>query len=610
MRALLVLLVLCTTGRAAAESAGYALIVTNNRSQASARPDLHYADDDGVQYRQLFGELLGLEHVTLLTELDAQSGALHPDLVVQRPTHENLTLAVRRLARQLHRARANGQEPTVYLVLAGHGDLDRGQGYVDLADGRFTARELDAVIAQLPAARIHLILDSCNSYFLINPRKPGGKRWSNPQTEPRDLLAKYPQLGAILSTSAEAVTYEWSELQSGVFSYEVRSGLRGAADVNGDGRITYAELSGFVREANRPVVNDLYRPKVFARSPAADAHSANAVIAELPSLSERRLLLGGERAHRLTVRDRYGVRLLDVHQEAGTALTLSLPPGHGLSAQQRVQLAERPEYVELALPERGEQHVDALEARPAERLGRGEPPLFGMLFSEPYGKEAFARAQREAVLPDEPPSGVTERDAERLSLHLSLMAHQAQYFRLSTAAALLLTGAIPTAALTYSVYRSNQHTGDWVANSGFGAGVVVSALSLGIAVYFLAAPWSEEGMYRDFAQQQRSTERDRSRAVLKYELALKRKADQGRGNRKLIAWIHLIGGGINAAQGGVMLGEDIVAGRSMRVGGIVALVGGLAQIAYAVYTMSTKTMLENTWAAYSRDPAVRQRNEE
>lgn len=48
------------------------------------------------------------------------------------------------------------------------------------------------------------------------------------------------------------------------------TGLRGAADVDGNGRITYAEMTVFIHIANRPVVNDLYCPKVFSSAPRVD----------------------------------------------------------------------------------------------------------------------------------------------------------------------------------------------------------------------------------------------------------------------------------------------------------------------------------------------------
>ena len=605
---LLLLALLALASAVRAQPRGYALIVTNNRSRSSSRPDLHYADDDGVQYAQLFRELLGEDRVSLLTQLDAETAAMHPLVHAEPPTHARLRSSVQRLSAQLRAARAAGEPATLYLVFAGHGDIDRGQGYLDLEDGRLSARELDEdVISQLPAARIHLILDSCNSYFLLNPRKPGGKRWRSEDGTTRDLLSKYPQLGAVLSTSAEAVTYEWSELQSGVFSYEVRSGLRGSADVNNDNRITYAELSAFLRVANRPVLNDLYRPKVFARAPAADHASGEAELVRLPGTSARRLMLGSERT-RLTVRDARGVRLLDIHKEAGTSGSLLLPAHGALAAEQVLAGTERPEVFERALPEgEAELQLSALAPAPLRERTRGEPPLFSALFAEPFGREAFERIQREPRVEEEAPSGVTEHDVERLRLHLSLIADDAAESRVDTGFGLLITSTVPTAMLSYSLYRDARHTHDWVDRTGFGAGVITSAITLGIATYFLSASWSEESLLDDFRAADFSSERARSRNVPRFEHALSDTAAASRSARHTWAWWLLIGGAFSTIQGGYMLGQDAVNHDSLRLAGPFALLVGIGELAFSGYFFGTASTVERIWQTYSRDPAVLRR---
>ena len=52
-------------------------------------------------------------------------------------------------------------------------------------------------------------------------------------------------VGLLLSTSSARESHEWSGFESGVFSHEVRSGLYGAADADGDGRVSYAEIAAF-----------------------------------------------------------------------------------------------------------------------------------------------------------------------------------------------------------------------------------------------------------------------------------------------------------------------------------------------------------------------------
>lgn len=601
-----VLLVLCAN-TAAAEQLGYALIVTNNRSQSSERPDLHYADDDGVQYAALFAELVGPERVQLLTQLDAETAALHPGVQASPPTRGNLERAVEHLTQQLAQARAAGHRSIVYLAFAGHGDIDRGQGYLDLADGRLTARALDEqLIARLDADRVHLFLDSCNAYFLLTPRKPGGKRWQSDQTPARDLLAKYPKLGVVVSTSAEAITYEWSELQSGIFSYEVRAGLRGAADVDGDHRITYAELTAFIRVANRPLTNDLYRPKVFARSPQADPLGAAAVLVEWPANARRELHLDGGEHRRLTLRDGRGVRILDVHKEAGTELQLHLPAGTAITASERIGGPERPAWIDRELPE-GQEHLAGLSARPAAHSGRGEPPLFSLLFAEPFGRRAFAREQRAATVYEDPPSDVSTRDVERLRLYLSYVSSTAKEARFTTAASLILIGTIPTAALSFSLYKNSDHSSGWVDRTGFSGGVAFSAYTLCLGVYFLIAPWSEESLHESFIKNDYTTERARAQGVPIVERAFRERARSSRTGRKVAAWASILGGAVNILVGSVIVTEDLVRSDSMRMLGPLDIAIGLGQLLFGVYLHNTSSTLEELWQTYSHDPAVLQR---
>jgi hypothetical protein len=599
---------LCHAASAAAQSAGFALIVTNNRSQSTTRPDLHYADDDGVQYATLFEDLFGSEHVTLLTQLDGETAALHPQVQARAPTHENLDAAVQQLVQRLHAAQTAGLSTVVYLVFAGHGDLDRGQGYLDLADGRLTAQELEErVIKLLPADRIHLVLDSCNSYFLLNPRKPGGKRWQSQADVPRDLLAKYPRLGAILSTSAEAVTYEWSELQSGVFSYEVRAGLRGAADVDGDGRITYAELAGFIRVANRPIVNDLYRPKVFSKGPTADGDSA--VFAQLPAAGKRRLRLDANTGRRLTLRDPQGVRVMDIHQEAGTPFSLTLPSGVALHAQEQIPSAERPQWVEREIPE-GEHALSTLTLHPMSENRRGEPPLFGMLFSDPFGKRAFEQTQADVTQPDEPPSGVTQRDVERLRLHLSLTANTAKANRMLTGLTWLVFVAVPMGALTYSIAHASGKSEAWEQGTGIATGLTLTIAGLSYGTLSLAASSAEEKLYTAFSKQDLSTESARSREVPRYERALKTYAEDSMRKRKLTGWLLMAAAVATALKGVGSIGMDAVQRDPIRVEGPLNLVLGVGEVIFSAHMLSTNSRLMDNWLTYSRDPAVQQRQDD
>ena len=59
-----------------------------------------------------------------------------------------------------------------FFFYAGHGRVsDDGQGLITLQDGMFSRDDLyREVIAASPAHLNHIIIDACNSYFMVNSR--------------------------------------------------------------------------------------------------------------------------------------------------------------------------------------------------------------------------------------------------------------------------------------------------------------------------------------------------------------------------------------------------------------------------------------------------------
>ena len=159
------------------------LIVASNRGARSGRPALQYADDDGAKYYEVFRTIAGEENTILLTDLDRDTARLFPALLdrVRSPTRPQLDAAAARLARKVADAAHGGRRTRFHFVYAGHGDVDAGRGFLDLPDGPFTADDLQALVRTVGATESHLILDSCNSFFVVNPRKPGGTRFATPR---------------------------------------------------------------------------------------------------------------------------------------------------------------------------------------------------------------------------------------------------------------------------------------------------------------------------------------------------------------------------------------------------------------------------------------------
>lgn len=410
---------------ASPERVSFAVVVGNNKSLGRRRPDLHYADDDAARYFEIL-QTIAPGRVWLLSEFDRDTERLFPAARAQgaSPTQRNLQATGKKLAEQVRAARAAGKETDLYFVFAGHGDVAEGEGFIELGDARFRSRDLEAWLRAVPFTRAHVILDSCNSFFMLGVRKPGGRHFATSEDAARALASRLPNVGVFLSTSAEGETFEWSEIQSGIFSHVVRSGLLGAADANADGSVSYVELAAFVDTATADVRNPSMRPHVFARGPGAND---DAPIARLYSMSAvKRFELTSADSLRVRMRDANGLPLLDAHTERDRPLIAALPESWTQGAVvERSAGRDTPDTgPELyTVPETpGTVTLAALETMTPRSSGRGPGETFQSLFSQPFGPQAYARYLEQRTKGPAPVFGVSREDTQRMELVLDQIA--------------------------------------------------------------------------------------------------------------------------------------------------------------------------------------------
>jgi hypothetical protein len=514
----------------------FALIVTNNKSISLSQPDLQYADDDGARYYQLFRSLAAEEDVLLLTTFDRASAAIYPELVnvARRPTRSQLDLAAASLGDAVSLARRRGESTSFYFVYAGHGDVQEGHGTLELEDGRMDGTAIEhQILDRIPADNRHLLLDSCNSFFVINPRKPGGRRWATPKDMALGFSARHPEVGLFLSTNSDSEVFEWSEIESGVFSHEVRSGLTGAADVNGDGIISYSELAGFVESANSGIAREVLRPHLFYRGPQGNA---NAALFPKAAMAGRKIALTNA-ASRLWIKNATGGRVLDLHKETG-AMTLIVPGGvdqelfvyeerKGNGLQIRPQLLERriapgTETVELA----------SLDLQKPDVSSRGDT-LFGALFASPYGPTAYAQYLKTSAAAPEPVYGLTQADLSRMHNYLSAMAEQDRSMRTVQGTVAVGFGAVlGSVAVGLALDQQDRHAYPvGIATAGgIGAGLI------GLGLYHGLTPSSGERALTTFEQELVATRGNGAWAFVKTEEWLTRMAARERRQRNILFW--------------------------------------------------------------------------
>jgi hypothetical protein len=489
----------------------FALVIGNNASLDPAVKPLRYADDDAARAYELFAAVA--ERAWLLTVMDADTQQAFPHLVaLAQPPRLDLVRAVMNdLVAAMKRSRAAGRRTVLYFYFAGHGQVgaDR-EGWLALLDGRLTRSDLFRdVIARSPADVNHVIIDACNAYFVVAARGDGVPARAVRGFLAAESLARYPTTGVIVSTASAAETHEWSAYRSGVFSHELLSALAGAADVDGDGRVTYHEAAAAMAAANVTVRDPRARLAVFARPPSADRRAALFDLARL-----RRVAPGEPRPARgrvagfLTLpqaltghyflEDDRGVRTVDLNKSGEQPLRIALldRPRYYLRSGEREALIDlaRPGDVDAG----GLGFVDA----PLRPRGSIEESLHVGLYAVPFGR-AFALGHEAAQTPEAEEGGAPAAD----------VADAAWYARLGTwkwvgaglTVAALATGltlqvlaannsdrlGAPGGTLTFRQAADLQHTASLQrAGAGAALGIAGTAAATTIVLFLLDHDWN------------------------------------------------------------------------------------------------------------------------
>src|SRR5262249_16082899 len=141
----------------------------------------------------------------------------------------------------------SGRVPSFVFFYSGHGILGaEGQAALTLSDGTLTQRLLyERVLDRVPpGVVIHVIVDACHAETLAGAR---GGNAEGVTLSPDDVAAymsesvpaRYHHVGMAIASGRDGNAHEWDAYQSGVFTHEVISAMRGAADVNGDQLVEY-----------------------------------------------------------------------------------------------------------------------------------------------------------------------------------------------------------------------------------------------------------------------------------------------------------------------------------------------------------------------------------
>jgi hypothetical protein len=380
---------------APAETKSFALVVGSNATMDADLAPLRFADDDAARMAELLEEL-GAD-VELVTTFDRESQATYRDLVgrARAATPAGLQSAWDSLRERMERAKAAGKAVELTIFYSGHGDVGPdGQGYLTLQGGKLTRHELFAgMLAQSPADHHHVLIDACRSEHFVLSR---GRDWK-PDRAPADAsnevrryldrthLGAFPNTGVVVAHSADQQTHEWERYRGGIFTHQLLSGLRGGADLNGDGRIEYSELGAFVSAANSSVDDPRARLTVVVRPPEADERHPITVHRGL--LDSRVLFFAQPDASLYTLEDARGVRIADLRRTTEQPAYLRLPAGDLFVHRDRGGEPPVREESRIGADTKGIILASRLAFQPAKGASRGalDQAFRRGLFATPFG---------------------------------------------------------------------------------------------------------------------------------------------------------------------------------------------------------------------------------
>ncbi|MEO0606358.1 MAG: caspase family protein, partial [Myxococcota bacterium] len=205
----------------------------------------------------------------------------------------------------------------VFFYYSGHSDAE---GLL-LGEEHLGYPELKAALDTVSADVRVAILDSCASGALI--RAKGGTRIAPFLADRSNEVGGFAY---ITSSSADEVSQEADQIGGSYFTHALATGLRGAADQSGDGRVTLDEAYSFA------YTTTLARTERSQFGPQHANHSfqlsgkGNLVLTDL-HLTSASLVLDEELSGRALVRDEDGDLVAELIKPAGRMIELGLGAG-------------------------------------------------------------------------------------------------------------------------------------------------------------------------------------------------------------------------------------------------------------------------------------------
>lgn len=306
MRTLITLVLLFAT--AFAFGAGdtlerYALVTGSNLGGKGTAP-LRYASGDAKRFQDVLTKLGGLKEEN--------------SLLLVNPGKDSLLQGLAFLQSKIRKNRSVDRQVQFVFYYSGHSDE---QGLLlggERLGYELLKTELDAMGAEVQI----VVLDSCASGAFT--RTKGGQIGA---PFLKDLSTQVEGHAFLTSSTAEELSQESDRIESSFFTHALIEGLRGAADANGDGKVTLNEAYDY---AYGQTTADTQATTSGTQHPAYDIQlngKGNLVMTDLRS-SGATLVFPKDMRGRITVRDISNKLLAEVQKTPDQELVLGIDEGY------------------------------------------------------------------------------------------------------------------------------------------------------------------------------------------------------------------------------------------------------------------------------------------
>ncbi|WP_290734127.1 MULTISPECIES: caspase family protein [unclassified Fibrobacter] len=297
----------------------YVVAVSANYG-GQGRPVLRYAESDAKSFAKVLGEMGGV-----------QAGNV---VLVKEPGVAALQKQLDGLDAKIAQGKNAAGRNEVLFYYSGHAD-EKG---LRLGNEVYAWKELRKRIDAMKADVKIAVIDACGSGAIT--RLKGGVAVPAFMVDQSSDMKGY---AFITSSTQDESSQESDKLRGSFFTHSLVSGLRGAGDLSGDGKVTLSEAYQF---AFNETLQRTEKTMGGAQHPSRDmnlAGTGDVVMTDLRSTSAG-LELDEDVDGRLFIRDEKGELVAELYKKAGRAMSLGFPAG-----KYTVRLERPAEFSEAAV---------------------------------------------------------------------------------------------------------------------------------------------------------------------------------------------------------------------------------------------------------------------